>query len=61
MKLSNPYTEVESTKASMSWEGEAIFRTGLVEVGEVHAHPPFFVGLLHQDHVCQPIEGSKLP
>ena len=36
-------------------ERKTIFWTGLVEVGEVHAHPPFPVGLLHQHYISQPL------
>jgi hypothetical protein len=34
-------------------EGEVVFSTGPVEVGEVHTHPPLSIRLLHQDYVCQ--------
>ena len=30
-----------------AWEGEAVFWIGFVEVGEVYAHSPLSVGLLH--------------
>jgi hypothetical protein len=36
-------------------ENEAVFGTGFVEVDEVHAHPPFSIGFLHQDYVDQPV------
>ena len=35
-----------------AWEKEAVFWIGLVEVDEVHTHPP----LLHQDHIRQLVE-----
>jgi hypothetical protein len=36
-------------------EREAIFGRGLVEVGEVHTHPPLSIGFLHQDYIGQPV------
>ena len=38
-----------------------VLRASLDEVGEVHTHPPLPVGLLHQDHICQPHEVLNLP
>jgi hypothetical protein len=35
-----------------AWESESVFLTGLVEVGEVRAHPSFPVGLLHQYYIA---------
>ena len=54
MKLSNPYPEVESTSASIHGSIEVVFRTSFVEVGEIHAHPLFPVGFLHQYYIGQP-------
>jgi hypothetical protein len=36
-----------------AWEREAIFWTSFVGVGEVHAHSPLSIRLLHQDHIHQ--------
>jgi hypothetical protein len=38
-----------------AWEREAVFGTGFVEVGKVHAHPSFTVGFLYQDYIGQPV------
>lgn len=33
------------------WQWEAILQASFVQVGEVNAHLPLPVGLLHQDHI----------
>ena len=40
---------------------EAVFGTGLVEVGKVDANSPFVALLLHQDWVSEPIKVVGLP
>ena len=38
-----------------AWEREAIFWRSFVEVGEVHIHPLYPVGYLHQNYIGQPV------
>ena len=37
-----------------SWQGEIILGAGLVEAGEIDAHPPLAAFLLHHDYVGEP-------
>ena len=38
-----------------SWQGEAVFWASLIQIHEVHQHPPFPVCFLYQDNIGQPV------
>lgn len=44
-----------------SLDGEAIFRTCLIQIGVVDAHPPFATHLLGKNHVRAPFRVSHFP
>ena len=48
------YSRVYQSIYSREWI--AVFGVGLIEIREVYAHPPFSIGLLNHNDICQLIE-----
>jgi hypothetical protein len=44
-----------------SWQREIVLWTGFVEIGEVDAHLPFSIFLLHHDNICNTLNLGEDP